>query len=146
MIHHKKRYSVKAHEGPKKEQTYSSALSLTSALYGMGGQCHISAILPPQKDPVPIVQEAGWVPQLIWTGTKISHPLGFKPRTVQPLGSYYRPADYNILAADSVVKHKFSVRCLYLNILGSFFRLYHQIGINYFYYVTYCSCLIRGSY
>jgi hypothetical protein len=24
--------------------------------------------------------------------------------------------------------------------------LYHQIGINYFYYVTYCSCLIRGSY
>jgi len=26
--------------------------------------------LPPGKDPVPIVQEAGWVPEPVWTGGK----------------------------------------------------------------------------
>ena len=39
---------------------YSSTLSLTSALDGVGGRLHAPAALPPGKDPVPIVQEAGW--------------------------------------------------------------------------------------
>jgi len=26
--------------------------------------------LPPEKDPVPIVQEAGWAPEPVWTGGK----------------------------------------------------------------------------
>ena len=43
------------HEGPEVGQRYSSALSLTSALYGAGGQHHAPAALPPGKDPVPIV-------------------------------------------------------------------------------------------
>ena len=29
------------------------------------------------KDPVPIVQEAGWAPGLVWTGGKSSSPPGF---------------------------------------------------------------------
>lgn len=28
----------------------------------------------PEEDPVPIVQEAGWVSEPIWTGTEISPP------------------------------------------------------------------------
>jgi hypothetical protein len=32
----------------------------------MGGQRHTPAALPP----VPIVQEAGWAPGLVWTGAK----------------------------------------------------------------------------
>ena len=41
---------------------------MTSALDGVGGQHHASAALPPGKDPVPIVQEAGWASGPVWTG------------------------------------------------------------------------------
>jgi len=50
---------------------YSSTLSLTSALDGGGEQ---STPRPdrftPGKDPVPIVQEAGWAPGTVWTGAE----------------------------------------------------------------------------
>ena len=36
----------------------------------MGGQRHAPAALPPGKDPVPIVQEAGWAPGPVWTGAE----------------------------------------------------------------------------
>ena len=35
---------------------------MTWHLDGVGGQHHAPAALPPRKDPVPIVQEAGWAP------------------------------------------------------------------------------------
>ena len=44
--------------------------------------------LPPGKDPVPILQEAGWAPGLVWTGGK-SRPPGIRSRTVQPVDSRY---------------------------------------------------------
>jgi len=34
------------------------------------GQRHASAALYPGKDPVPIVQEAGWAPGPVWTGAQ----------------------------------------------------------------------------
>ena len=37
---------------------------------GVGGQRHAPAAIPPGKDPVPIVQEAGWAPWPVWTGGK----------------------------------------------------------------------------
>ena len=36
----------------------------------MSGQQHSPAALYPRKDPVPIVQEAGWSPGPVWTGGK----------------------------------------------------------------------------
>jgi len=45
--------------------------------------------LTPGKDPVPIVQEAGWAPGPVWTGAENLAPPGFDPRTVQPIGSQY---------------------------------------------------------
>ena len=45
----------------------SSTLPSTSALDRVGGQRHAPAALPPTKDPVPIVQEAGWAPGPVWT-------------------------------------------------------------------------------
>jgi len=45
--------------------------------------------LTPRKDPVPIVQEAGWAPGPAWTGAENLAPPGFDPRTVQPVGSRY---------------------------------------------------------
>jgi len=44
----------------------------------------------PGKDPVPIVQEAGWAPGRVWTGEEnLGPPPEFDPRTVQPIASGY---------------------------------------------------------
>jgi len=57
--------------------------------------------LTPGKDPVPIVQEAGWAPGPVWTGAENLTSPGFDPRTVQPVGSRYtdyatRPTNFNL--------------------------------------------------
>jgi hypothetical protein len=39
------------------------------------------------RDPVPLVQEAGWAPGPGWTGAENLAPPGFDPRTVQPVAS-----------------------------------------------------------
>jgi hypothetical protein len=50
----------------------------------------MSYVLPPEKDPVPIVQEAGWAPGPVWTGTEnLAPPLWFDPQTIQPVASRY---------------------------------------------------------
>jgi hypothetical protein len=50
-------------------EDYSSYSFSTSALDGVSGQRHApAALLPPGKGPtVPIVQEAGWAPEPVWT-------------------------------------------------------------------------------
>jgi len=62
---------------------------MTTALEGVRGQRHAPAALYPRKDPVPIVQEAGWAPGPVWTGEENLAPPGFHPRTVQPVASRY---------------------------------------------------------
>jgi len=37
---------------------------------GVGGQAHAPTSSTPGKDPVPIVQEAGWASGPLWTGVK----------------------------------------------------------------------------
>jgi hypothetical protein len=41
------------------------------------------------KDPVPIVQEAGWAPGPVWTGAENLAPTGIRSRTVHPVASRY---------------------------------------------------------
>ena len=41
----------------------------------MGGQRHAPAALPPEKDPVAIVWEAGWAPGLAWAGVEDIAPV-----------------------------------------------------------------------
>jgi hypothetical protein len=43
---------------------------MTPALDGVGGQRHAPAAFTPGKDPVPILQEAGWAPGPVWTGAE----------------------------------------------------------------------------
>ena len=45
---------------------------------GVGGQPHAPAAFTPGKDPVPIVQEAGWAPGPVWTGAENSPPTGIR--------------------------------------------------------------------
>jgi hypothetical protein len=51
-------------------------------------------LFTPEKDPVPIVQEAGWTPGPVWTGAEnLVTPPGFDPRTVQLVASRYTDWD-----------------------------------------------------
>ena len=43
---------------------------MTAVLEGVSGQQHAPAASTPGKDLVPILQEAGWAPGLVWTGGK----------------------------------------------------------------------------
>jgi hypothetical protein len=59
----------------------------------VGGQHHAPAALPPEKDPVPIVQEAGWA-----SGPKNLAPTGIRSPDRPALASRYtdwatRPTD-----------------------------------------------------
>ena len=46
----------------------------------VGGQHHAPAALRPGKDPVPIVQKAGWAPDPVWTGAENLSPTGIRSR------------------------------------------------------------------
>ena len=60
-------HPIAGQEGPKGEQMYSSTLPSTSALDGGRWSMPRPGRFTPGKDPVPIVQEAGWVPGSVWT-------------------------------------------------------------------------------
>ena len=48
------------------------------------------SLYPRDRDPVPIVYEAGWALGPVWTGAEnLSPPLGFDPRTVKLVASRY---------------------------------------------------------
>jgi hypothetical protein len=44
---------------------------------------------PPERDPVPNVQEAGWASGPVWTGAENPLQLTIDPRTVQSVASRY---------------------------------------------------------
>ena len=58
---------------------------------GWGFSVTPQPLFTPGKDPVPIVQEAGWAPGPVWTGAEnlAPPPPGFDPRTVQSAASCY---------------------------------------------------------
>jgi len=64
------------HEGPEGELRFSSSLSLISALHGSGWSVPRPGRFTPRKDPVPILQEAGWAPGPVWTGAENLIPTG----------------------------------------------------------------------
>ena len=71
-------YPIKGHEGPEVEQRYSSTLSLTLALDGSRWSTPRPGRFTPGKDPVPIVQKAGWAPGPDRTGAKILALTGIR--------------------------------------------------------------------
>jgi len=70
-------------------QKYSSTLSLTSALGGVGGKCHAPAALPPGKTRYPLYRRLGGPQDRSGQVRKSSSSLGFYPRTVQTVASRY---------------------------------------------------------
>jgi hypothetical protein len=47
---------------------------------GVGGQRHAPVAFTPGKDPVPIVQEAGWAPGPVWIGVENHAPTGIRSK------------------------------------------------------------------
>ena len=57
---------------------YSSTLSSTSALGGVGGQRHAPAALTPGKTRYPLYRRLGGPPGLVWTGAENLAPTGIR--------------------------------------------------------------------
>jgi len=73
----------------------------------MNVQRHALSLYPMERDPVPIVQEAGWAPGPVWTGAEnLAPPPGFDPRTVQIVASRF--TDWAIPAHKRLKKTKYS--------------------------------------
>jgi hypothetical protein len=51
---------------------------MTTTLEGGEGSASRPGHFTPRKDPVPIVQEAGWAPKPVWTGAKNLAPTGIR--------------------------------------------------------------------
>jgi hypothetical protein len=66
---------LKAQKGRVEVQLYSS---LTSTREGSGWSARRPGRFTIGKDPVPIVQEAGWAPGPVWTCAKILAPTGIR--------------------------------------------------------------------
>jgi hypothetical protein len=77
------------HEGPERKYRYSSILSLTSALDGVGGQRNAPAALPPRKTLYHLYRRLGGPQGRSGPVLIISPPPGYDPRTVQPVASRY---------------------------------------------------------
>ena len=82
------------HEDPEGEQRYSSTLSLTSALDGVGGQRHAPAALPPGMTRYPLYRTLGRPQGRSGRMLKISPPPGLDLRTVHLVANRY--TDYAI--------------------------------------------------
>ena len=81
---------------------------------GGGGSAPRPGRFTPGKDPVSIVQEAGWAPGPVWTGAEnLAPPQGFDPRTVQPVVSRYTDCRF---ALDMLVDYEVYVKSYYLKI------------------------------
>ena len=72
---------------PRGYVDYSSTLSLTTALDGGGWSTSRTGRFTSGKDPLPIIQEAGWPQGRSGWVRKISPPPGFQLRTVKPVAN-----------------------------------------------------------
>jgi len=99
-------YPRTVHEGPEGDLRYSSTLSLTLELDGVGGQRHAPATLPSGKTRYPLHRRLGGPQRRSGRVWKFSSSLGFDP---QPVASRYTdwaiPA--HILLKQSLLNYAF---------------------------------------
>jgi hypothetical protein len=78
----------RGHEGTEREK-YSSTLSLTSALDGVGVHRYAPASLPPGKTRYTLYRRLGRPQGRSGRVRNLSPPRGYDPRSVQPVASRY---------------------------------------------------------
>jgi hypothetical protein len=123
------------HEGPEGMYKHSSDRFLTSAPDAGGwSKPRHSFFSPWKRDPMSIIQEAGWSPGPVWTGAQNfapPPPPGFDLRTVQHVASLY--ADYAIPAHISsyvLIKSYFMFYGNYLENCKTYVGSWQQIYVE----------------
>jgi len=76
-------------------------------------------LFTPGKDPVPIVQEAGWASGPVWTGAENLAPPTFDPRTVQPVVSRDENLNSQIIMVVQKRRSQFHLQTYYNHVTGS---------------------------
>ena len=80
-------------EQAMKAQSGSGGIALLFFNLGTRCGCVVNATPRPlylrERDPVPIVWEAGWAPEPVWMGAENLTPPRSDLRTVQPVASHY---------------------------------------------------------
>jgi hypothetical protein len=139
------------------ERKYSSYSFLPSALDR--GEWSASrpgrALAPGKRPPVPIVQEAGWAPEPVWTqrleekSFRLCQGSNFQRPVVQPVARHYTDwatwltqgatTDYHMSAAcfrdSNTVKQK-----QYSTLKINYFGYYYNNRYNCYYYYNYYCC------
>jgi hypothetical protein len=72
-------YPITGHQGPRGGVEVKLFSFSTSALEEGGWSEPCPGHFNPGKDPVPIVQDAGWAPGPVWTCAKNLAPTGIRP-------------------------------------------------------------------
>jgi hypothetical protein len=82
---------------------------------GLGGQRYAPTVFTPGKDPVLITQEAGWVPEPVWTGAENLAPIGIRspdrPARSEPLYRLLYPDPTNKLWVQEIHRKLARIRC-----------------------------------
>jgi hypothetical protein len=108
-------------------------------------------IFTPGKDPVPIVEEAGWAPGVVWTGAENLAPPGFDPRTVQPVVSRYTDwATQPTWPWKSMIYSEcVSVACTALLYFSTLYNEWHnflkKVSKNKICFYLLCNCSLKHS-
>ena len=89
-----------AYVGTQGRRTYISNPFATRRYKEVCGQHYAQVALPPRKDPIHIVQNAGWAPGPVWMARKTSAPPGFDHRTVHHVTS---PCNHCAIPADTTL-------------------------------------------
>jgi len=90
-----------------------------------------------RKDPVPIVQEAGWAPGLVWRAENLV-ATGIRSRTVQPVAQSLYWLSYRAhntkLKADQILQHEVLKNSFHINLFQSvaqqYIYIYKMINIK----------------
>jgi len=81
----------------------------------VGGQRHAPAALPWEREPVTIVQEAGWAPGSVRTGAENLAPPVFDPRNVQFIWSRLSYPGPQFASCNSKIFYQQTLQPLNLN-------------------------------
>jgi hypothetical protein len=105
------------------------------------GQRHAPAALYPGKDPVPIVQKAGWVPGPVWTGAENLASTGIRspdrPARSQSLYRLSYPAPINSPLIE-ILSFQY---CIWVCLPNTATAVYDVDSVwSSFFYLIHCSC------
>ena len=125
-------HPITGQEGPDRDQSCSSTLSLTSAKYwGWVVNATPRPLYPREREPLPIVQEAGLAPRPVWTGAENLVLTGIRSPDLPVRSKYLYGLSYPGLTS------RFSIKMFYtlhhrVSFLKNFFNIPNKCTFVFF--------------